>query len=177
MKGPGVFVGYYKQEEATREAITADGWLKTGDAGLVDPRGHLAIIDRAKDVGKLDRRHAVRAAVHREQAEIQPLHPRGGGLRRPAPVRGRHDRHRHAAPSATGPSSSGLPYTSYMDLSRKPEVARLIVEEVAKINATLPDAHQVRRIVLLNKELEADDAEMTRTRKVRRASWRRSTPR
>ena len=53
VKGPGVFVGYYKQDEATRDAITPDGWLKTGDAGLVDPRGQLAIIDRAKDVGKL----------------------------------------------------------------------------------------------------------------------------
>ena len=53
VKGPGVFVGYYKQEEATRDAMTADGWLKTGDAGLIDPRGQLAIIDRAKDVGKL----------------------------------------------------------------------------------------------------------------------------
>jgi long-chain acyl-CoA synthetase len=61
-----------------------------------------------------------------------------------------------------------LAYTSFMDLSRKPEVARLIVEEVAKINATLPETIRVRRIVLLNKELEADDAEMTRTRKVRR---------
>ena len=53
VKGPGVFLGYYKQEDATRDAVTPDGWLKTGDAGLVDPRGHLAIIDRAKDVGKL----------------------------------------------------------------------------------------------------------------------------
>ena len=52
VKGPGVFVGYYKQDDATRDAV-ADGWLKTGDAGLVDPRGQLAIIDRAKDVGKL----------------------------------------------------------------------------------------------------------------------------
>jgi long-chain acyl-CoA synthetase len=62
----------------------------------------------------------------------------------------------------------GLPYTSYMDLSRKPEVARLIVEEVEKINATLPGVTKVRRVVLLNKELDADDAEITRTRKVRR---------
>jgi long-chain acyl-CoA synthetase len=62
-----------------------------------------------------------------------------------------------------------LTYTSYMDLARKPEVARLIVEEVAKINATLPGTTKIRRVVLLNKELEADDAEMTRTRKVRRA--------
>ena len=73
VKGPGVFMGYYKQDEATRETLTADGWLKTGDAGFIDPQGHLAIIDRAKDVGKLDRRHAVRAAVHREQAEVQPV--------------------------------------------------------------------------------------------------------
>src|SRR5437870_13053606 len=54
VKGPGVFRGYYKQEDATRDALTEDGWLKTGDAGIVDPRGHLAIIDRAKDVGKLN---------------------------------------------------------------------------------------------------------------------------
>ena len=64
---------------------------------------------------------------------------------------------------------NGLPYTSYVDLVRKPEVASLIIDEVAKINATLPDELRVRRIVLLNKELDADDAELTRTRKVRRA--------
>ena len=63
---------------------------------------------------------------------------------------------------------NSLPYTSYMDLVRKPEVARLLVSEVAKINATLPEATKVRRIVLLHKELDADDAEITRTRKVRR---------
>ncbi len=62
----------------------------------------------------------------------------------------------------------GLAYTSFMDLSRKPEVATLIGEEIAKANATLPDMQQVKRYLLLNKELDADDAEMTRTRKVRR---------
>jgi long-chain acyl-CoA synthetase len=54
IKGPGVFVGYYKQDEATHETRTPDGWLRTGDAGIIDPQGQLAIIDRAKDVGKLD---------------------------------------------------------------------------------------------------------------------------
>jgi long-chain acyl-CoA synthetase len=61
-----------------------------------------------------------------------------------------------------------LAYTSFMDLSGKPEIAKLIIEEVRKVNATLPEPSRVRRIVLLNKELEADDAEITRTRKVRR---------
>jgi long-chain acyl-CoA synthetase len=62
----------------------------------------------------------------------------------------------------------GLPYTSYMDLSGKPEVAQLVIEEVGKINATLPGSTKVARMVILNKELDADDAEITRTRKVRR---------
>ena len=93
--GPNVFKGYFKQDDVTAETITPDGWLKTGDAGFVDPQGHVVIIDRAKDVGKLSGRHALRAAVRREQAEVQPLHPRGRGLRRPAPLRRRDDRHRH----------------------------------------------------------------------------------
>jgi long-chain acyl-CoA synthetase len=62
----------------------------------------------------------------------------------------------------------GLAYTSFMDLSRKAEVADLVAGEIARANATLPDVQQVKRFLLLNKELEADDAEMTRTRKVRR---------
>jgi long-chain acyl-CoA synthetase len=70
--------------------------------------------------------------------------------------------------AGTWAEKKGLAYTSFMDLSRKPEVAGLIAEEIAKANATLPDVQQVRRFLLLNKELEADDAEMTRTRKVRR---------
>jgi long-chain acyl-CoA synthetase len=68
----------------------------------------------------------------------------------------------------TWAEKKGLAYTSFMDLSRKPEVAAMIGEEIARANATLPDVQQVKRFLLLNKELEADDAEMTRTRKVRR---------
>jgi long-chain acyl-CoA synthetase len=62
----------------------------------------------------------------------------------------------------------GIPYTSYMDLSQKPEIRDLIREEIAKGNATLPESTRIRRFLLLTKDLEADDAEMTRTRKVRR---------
>jgi long-chain acyl-CoA synthetase len=167
VKGPGVFLGYYKQEDATSDAITPDGWLRTGDAGLIDPRGHLAIIDRAKDVGKLADGTPFAPQFIENKLKFSPLIREAVAFGDQRPF--------VAAMVAIDIGTVGkwaeqrsLPYTSYMDLARKPEVARFIVEEVAKINSTLPAATRVRRIVLLNKELEADDAEMTRTRKVRR---------
>jgi len=167
VKGPGVFVGYYKQEDATRETMTADGWLKTGDSGLVDPRGQLAIIDRAKDVGKLADGTPFAPQFIENKLKFSPFI-------REAVAFG-DQKLFVAAMVAIDISTVGkwaeqrsLAYTSFMDLARKPEVAQLIVEEVTKINATLPATSRVARIVLLNKELEADDAEMTRTRKVRR---------
>jgi long-chain acyl-CoA synthetase len=168
VRGPGVFQGYYKQDEATREAITADGWLKTGDAGLVDPRGHLAIIDRAKDVGKLTDGTPFAPQFIENKLKFSPYI-------REAVAFG-DQRSFVSAMIAIDMSTVGkwaesrsLPYTNYMDLSRKPEVAGLVVSEVQKINATLPQALQIQRIVLLSKDLDADDAEMTRSRKVRRA--------
>jgi len=167
VKGPGVFRGYYKQDDATRDALTPDGWLRTGDAGLVDPRGHLAIIDRAKDVGKLADGTPFAPQFVENKLKYSPYI-------REAVAFG-DQRAFVAAMISIDIGTVGkwaeqrsLPYTSYMDLARKPEVARLIIEEVDKINATLPDATKVRRVVLLNKELDADDAEITRTRKVRR---------
>jgi long-chain acyl-CoA synthetase len=168
VKGPGVFLGYYKQEEATRDALTADGWLRTGDAGLVDPRGQLAIIDRAKDVGKLEDGTPFAPQFIENKLKFSPFIREAVAFGDQRPF--------VAAMVAVDLSTVGkwaedrsLPYTSYMDLAGKPEVAKLIIGEVDKINATLPASSRVRRIVLLNKELEADDAEMTRTRKVRRA--------
>jgi long-chain acyl-CoA synthetase len=168
IKGPGVFLGYYKQDGATRDALTADGWLKTGDAGLIDPRGQLAIIDRAKDVGKLADGTPFAPQFIENKLKFSPYirEAVAFGDQRPFVT----------AMISVDQSTAGkwaeqmsLPYTSYMDLVRKPEVASLVVGETAKVNATLPEALRVRRVVLLNKELEADDAEMTRTRKVRRA--------
>jgi long-chain acyl-CoA synthetase len=167
VRGPGVFAGYYKQDEATRAAITADGWLKTGDAGLVDPRGQLAIIDRAKDVGKLADGTPFAPQFIENKLKFSPYI-------REAVAFG-DQRAFVAAMVAIDMSTVGkwaeqknLPYTSYMDLAGKPEVAKLVIEEATKINATLPATSRVRRFVILNKELDADDAEMTRTRKVRR---------
>ncbi len=141
---------------------------KTGDAGLVDPRGQLAIIDRAKDVGKLADGTPFAPQFIENKLKFSPYIREAVAFGDQQPF--------VAAMIAIDMSTvgkwaeqNGLPYTSYMDLARKPEVARLVIDEVAKINATLPEATRVRRIVLLNKELDADDAEMTRTRKVRRA--------
>jgi long-chain acyl-CoA synthetase len=167
VKSAGVFVGYYKQEDATRETLTPDGWLRTGDAGLVDPRGHLAIIDRAKDVGKLSDGTPFAPQFIENKLKFSPFirEAVAFGSERPFVT----------AMIAIDINITGnwaernnIAYTSFMDLSRKPEIAQLIIEEVAKVNQTLPDSTKVRRILLLNKDLEADDAEMTRTRKVRR---------
>jgi long-chain acyl-CoA synthetase len=168
VKGPGVFQGYYKQDDATRDTLTADGWLRTGDAGLIDPRGHLAIIDRAKDVGKLADGTPFAPQFIENKLKFSPFIREAVAFGDQQPF--------VAAMVAIDMTTVGkwaeqrsLPYTSFMDLAAKPEVARLIIEEVGKINATLPGTTKVTRIVLLNKELDADDAEITRTRKVRRA--------
>jgi long-chain acyl-CoA synthetase len=167
LKGPNVFRGYFKQEEATRDTVTSDGWLKTGDAGFFDKQGHLVIIDRAKDVGKLDDGSAFAPQYIENKLKFSPFirEAVAFGDQRPFVVAMIAIDMQTAG---TWAEKQGLAYTSFMDLSRKPEVAGLIGAEIAKANASLPDVQQVKRFLLLNKELEADDAEMTRTRKVRR---------
>jgi long-chain acyl-CoA synthetase len=168
IRGPGVFIGYYKQDEATQAAKTQDGWLRTGDAAVVDPRGHLAIIDRAKDVGRLGDGTPFAPQFVENKLKFSPFI-------REAVAFG-HERPFVATMIAIDMSTvgnfaerHGLAYTSFADLARKPEVAELIRTEVAKVNETIPAALTVRRAMLLLKDLEADDNEMTRTRKVRRA--------
>ncbi|HTR87638.1 MAG TPA: AMP-binding protein [Reyranella sp.] len=167
LKGPNVFVGYFKQDDITRDTLTTEGWLKTGDAGFFDKQGHLVIIDRAKDVGKLTDGSAFAPQFIENKLKFSPYI-------REAVAFG-HEKPMVVAMIAidmqtvgTWAERRGLAYTSFMDLSRKPEVAAMIADEIAKANASLPDVQQVKRYLLLNKELEADDAEMTRTRKVRR---------
>ncbi|MDX2158411.1 MAG: AMP-binding protein [Hyphomicrobiaceae bacterium] len=168
VRGPGVFVGYYKQDEATAETMTADGWLKTGDAAQIDPQGQLAIIDRAKDVGRLADGTPFAPQYIENKLKFSPFI-------REAIAFG-NGRTFVTAMVAIDMQTVGnwaerrnIAYTSFADLARKPEVAALITEEVRKINATLPEATRARRVLLLTKELDADDNELTRTRKVRRA--------
>jgi long-chain acyl-CoA synthetase len=167
IKSAGIFKGYYKNEEATREVIDGDGWYRTGDAGFLDPRGHLVIIDRAKDVGALQDGTPFAPQFIENKLKFSP-HIREA-------VAFGHERPFVAAMIAidldtvgSWAERRGVPYTSYMDLSQKAEVRELIRGEIRKGNATLPDSTKIRRFLLLTKDLEADDAEMTRTRKVRR---------
>jgi long-chain acyl-CoA synthetase len=167
IRGAGIFKGYYKAQEATREVLDGEGWFHTGDAGFLDSRGHLVIIDRAKDVGALSDGTPFAPQFIENKLKFSPFI-------REAVAFG-HEQPFVSAMIAIDLNTvgnwaerRGLPYTSYTDLSQKPEVRELIRDEIRKSNATLPEATRVRRFLLLPKDLDADDAEMTRTRKVRR---------
>jgi long-chain acyl-CoA synthetase len=162
-----VFKGYLKAEEATREVVDDEGWFHTGDAGFVDPRGHLVIIDRAKDVGALADGTPFAPQFIENKLKYSPYI-------REAVAFG-HDRSFVTAMIAIDLGTvgnwaerRGVAYTSYADLSQKPEVRARVGEEIRRANATLPGATRIGRFLLLTKDLDADDAEMTRTRKVRR---------
>jgi len=167
IRSPAVFRGYYKQPEATRDALTADGWYRTGDSGYVDERGHLVVIDRTKDVGKLGDGTLFAPQLIENKLKFSPYIGEA--------VAFGDDRPFVAAMIAIDLNTVGnwaerhnLAYTSFQDLSAKPEVRRLIGDEIAAINATLPAPARIRRFLLLNKEFDADDNEITRTRKIRR---------
>ena len=172
VKSPGLLKEYYKNPQATAEVKDPDGWYHTGDAGFLDAHGHLKIIDRAKDVGRLasgamfapnyienklkffphikeavafgDRRDVVCAFINIDMGSV------GNWAER-----------------------RGIAYSGYTDLAQKPEVYRLITDCVEAVNAELAHEHgladsQIHRFLVLHKELDPDDDELTRTRKVRR---------
>jgi long-chain acyl-CoA synthetase len=167
IRSAAVFKGYYKQPDVTRDTMTDDGWLRSGDSGFVDRRGHLVIVDRAKDVGKLADGTPFAPQFVENKLKFSPFIAEAVafGDRRPFV----------AAIVAIDLTTVGnwaerhnLAYTSFHDLSAKPEVRQLIGGEIAEVNASLPEAARLRRFVLLNKEFDADDNEITRTRKIRR---------
>jgi len=167
VRSAGIFKGYYKQAETTGEALTEDGWLKTGDAGFIDKRGHLVIIDRAKDVGRLDDGTSFAPQYLENKLKFSPYIGEAVvfGDARPFVT----------AMLAIDPSTVGkwaerqnLAYTSFQDLCARPEVLGLVREEIHKCNAVLPAETRIRRFLVLNKEFDADDDEITRTRKIRR---------
>jgi len=168
VRSPGVFKGYFKEDAKTNEVLTDDGWYRTGDAGLINERGHLVVIDRAKDVGKL--------------ADGTPFAPQFIELKlKYSPYINEVVAFGDGHPFVTAmvaidfdsvgnwADKDNLPYTNYVDLSSKNEVRTLIAEEIRKINIGIPEVSRVKRFLLLTKDLDADDNEVTRTRKLRRS--------
>jgi long-chain acyl-CoA synthetase len=170
-KSPGVFQGYYKDPEATKETLE-DGWVHSGDAGYLTKHGHLKIIDRAKDVSKLNDGTIFAPKYIENKLKFSPYIKEavahGKDMDYVATfvdidygAIGNWAERRHIA------------YTSYTDLAQKPEVYDLIFNEIKRVNKSLSDDEQLRgaqikRFLLLHKELDPDDGEITRTRKVRR---------
>ena len=172
-KSPGMFAGYFKDDAKTAEVMTPDGYVKTGDAGYFDQKtGHLKIIDRAKDVGRLNDGTHVPAEIHREQAQILSQHPRGGGTgdqRDFVAVMLNID----LAAVGSWAERNNVIYGSYQELAGHPLVYDMIEKHVAEVNRSLAQdkiiaGTQIKRFLILHKELDADDGEITRTLKVRR---------
>ena len=166
-RSPAVFLGYYKNEQATREALEG-GWPHPGDAGYLAEDGHLVVIDRIKDVMQLADGTQFSPQFIENRLKFSPYVKEAVvvGTGRPfltamlcidMGIVGKWAEKRR------------ISYTTYTDLSAKREVYDLVQKEVDKVNETLPAAARVRKFVLLYKELDADDEELTRTRKVRRA--------
>jgi len=171
VRGANVFVGYHKQAEATQAAIDAEGWFHTGDAGFIDPQGHLAIIDRAKDVGKLEGGPNAGTPIAPQFIENKlKFSPYIGEAI--AFGAGREQVTAMIAialdPVGSWAERRGLAYSGYQDLTQKAEVRALIRGEIERCNQGLLAATRVRRFLLLAKDFDADDAEITRTRKLRR---------
>ncbi len=171
-RSPGVFVGYYKNDEATRSTKTEEGWVHTGDAGFIADNGHLKIIDRAKDVGKLTD-GALFAPKYIENKlkffpNIKEAVAFGDG-------RDRVGVFINIDLTAVGSwaERNNVNYASYQELAAHPQVYSMIQEHVDQVNRDLASepmmaGAQIRRFLVLHKELDADDGELTRTQKVRR---------
>ena len=166
-RSPSVFLGYYNNEEATKEALR-DGWLYSGDAGYMDDDGHLIVIDRKKDVMELHDGTQFSPQFIENKLKFSPYI-------KEAVVFGGGDYPFVTALVTIDFASAGkwaerrqIPYTTFTDLAQKPEIYELALEHTASINVDLPESARIKRLLLLHKELDADDEELTRTRKVRR---------
>ncbi len=167
LRSPCVFQGYYKMPEETAGTLK-DGWLHSGDIGFLDADGHLVVFDRRKDIINLADRSQFSPQYVESRLKFSPYLKDVWviGDQRPfvtavvcidAGVVGKWAEENH------------IPYTSYSELSQKVEVRRLVAEAVGFVNRNLPAPARIRRFVNLHKEFDADDDELTRTRKIRRA--------
>jgi long-chain acyl-CoA synthetase len=172
VRGPMLLKEYYKRPDATAESIDADGYFRTGDAGIFDDDGHLKIIDRAKDVGKLDNGAMYAPNYIENKLKFFPHIKEAvafGNARAMVCAFINID----MGSVGNWAERRGIAYSGYTDLAQKPEVYELIKGCVEQVNAELAGEgsladSQIHRFLVLHKELDPDDDELTRTRKVRR---------
>ncbi len=171
-RSPGAFIGYFKNDKATKETKTKDGWVHTGDAGFIGADGHLRIIDRAKDVGKL-KDGSLFAPKYIENklkffSNIKEAVAFGDGREKCCAFL-----NIDLASVGNWAERNNVAYASYQELTQLPEVINMLAENVNQVNETLAGEElmansQIHRFLILHKELDADDGELTRTMKVRR---------
>jgi long-chain acyl-CoA synthetase len=169
VRSPGVFLGYYRDEEATARTIDADGWLHTGDVGELDADGYLTITDRKKDIIITAGGKNISPSEIENKLKVSPYV-------REAVVIGDKRRYLTALIGieldtvADWAGRRGVTFTTYADLASKEPVRELIGEWVDRINAELAQVEQIKRFTLLRKELDHEDGELTATQKVKRAA-------
>jgi long-chain acyl-CoA synthetase len=171
-RSPGVFVGYYKNDKATKETKTKDGWVNTGDAGFFDANGHLKIIDRAKDVGQLNDGSMFAPKYIENKLKFYPnvkeVVAFGNGQDICAVFI-----NIDLTSVSNWAERNNIAYASYQELAGHAQVYKMIEEHVDEVNLSLAaeprvSGSQISRFLILHKELDADDGELTRTQKVRR---------
>jgi long-chain acyl-CoA synthetase len=172
-RSPGVFAGYYKDPVKTAEVLTPDGWVRTGDAGFFDPKsGQLKIIDRAKDVGHLKDGTVFAPKYIENKLKFYP------NIREAVALGAGRDfvcAMINIDLTAVGSwaERNNVVYGSYQELAGNPRVYEIIARHVEEVNRSLSEEEvmagaQIRRFLILHKELDADDGELTRTQKLRR---------
>ncbi|MBI2983048.1 MAG: AMP-binding protein [Chloroflexi bacterium] len=168
LRGPLVFAGYFNDEASTRAALDADGWLHTGDVGRIDEHGHIHITDRKKDIMVTAGGKNIAPSLIENMLKSSPYI-------REAIVIG--DRRSYVTSlvgierDAVGDWATRreIPFTTYRDLTERPEVVELIADEVRRVNRDLASVEQIKRFRLLPKELDHEDGELTATQKAKRA--------
>ncbi len=172
-KSPGMFAGYFKDEAKTKEVFTPDGYVKTGDAGYFDEKtGHLKIIDRANDVGKLNDGTLFPPKYIENKLKFFP------NIREAVAYGDKRDFvavmiNIDLTAVGSWAERNNVVYSSYQELAQHPLVLDMIEKNVAEVNRSLAQdkvmaGAQIKRFLILHKELDADDGELTRTQKVRR---------
>lgn len=172
-KSPGMFIGYFKDEEKTADTLTSDGFVKTGDAGVFDPKtGHLRIIDRAKDVGRLKDGTLFAPKYIENKLKFFP------NIKEAVTFGDNRDYvaamlNIDLAAVGNWAERNNIAYASYQELAGHPMIYDMLEKDVAEVNRLLAEEEvmagaQIRRFLILHKELDPDDGELTRTQKVRR---------